>query len=256
MDFIKQTWARQAVTHGASHVASWGDIFAINLEIETIGNYIKKGDAVLDVGCANGFSAFNQLKKLPSKIVGVDFVPQMIEHADREKQLRFANENITFEIGDVRTLQFPNHSFDVVYTTRVLINLASWEEQQQGILECLRVTKKGGVIVLSEAFWEPLVKLNALRTLAGLPSLVEHDFNRYLKKSKLSAFLKDQNLTFEIIPFSSLYYLGSRFIRELVEDLKDPENYQNEVNEMFFDLEKKFTNSKDFGIQQAFVIHP
>ena len=76
-----------------------------------------------------------------------------------------------------RSLAFADSSFDVVYTTRVLINLPAWDQQVTGIMECLRVARPGGKVILSEAFWEPLVLINAMRALVRLPSLVEHDFN-------------------------------------------------------------------------------
>lgn len=255
MDFIKDTWAKQAKTFQTSHAASWKDIYAIDLEINTIGNFIKKGDTVLDVGCANGYSTFKQLKHEPAKIVGVDFVEEMITYANQTKDESYAKENITFAVGDVRDLKFPNNTFDVTYTTRVLINLSTWEEQIKGLQECIRVTKKGGTIVISEAFWEPLMKLNALRVLADLPPLVEHDFNRYLKKEKLIDFLNRNELKFQNIEFSSLYYLGSRFVRECIDDLEDNLDYKNKVNTLFYELEKTYSSSKGFGIQQAFVIH-
>src|SRR6478672_11018745 len=184
-DFIKQFWEGQAIAHGTSHTASWGDNWAIDLEIDCIGSFISEGDDVLDVGCANGYSALRQLEKRPKQIVGIDFAESMIAAAEDAWRQNPDRERVRFERGDVRDINLEDESFDVVYTTRVLINLPNWEEQKQGIAECLRVAKKGGKVILSEAFWEPLVLLNSLRTLAGLPSLVEHDFNRYLKKVKL-----------------------------------------------------------------------
>jgi ubiquinone/menaquinone biosynthesis C-methylase UbiE len=254
MDFIKKTWEQQAAQFGTSHSASWKDIFAINLEIETIAPFIKEGDHVLDIGCANGFSTFSQIKRKPAKITGIDYASNMIAYANEAKNTHHPKDNISFEIGDIRKLQFEDNTFDVAYTTRVLINLPNWEEQLQGIQECLRVTKKGGIVIFSEAFWEPLVKLNALRTLCGLTSLTEHDFNRYLKKEKLIDFLSKNNLSFQNIEFSSLYYLGSRFLRDLVDDLEDRNNYSNTINSMFSGLEKKYSSSSGFGIQQAFVV--
>ncbi len=255
MDFIKKAWTQQATTHGTSHSASWNDIYAMQLEIETIGKFIKKGDRVLDVGCANGYSTFSQLSREPQEIIGVDYVEEMVAYANEERQRNYSQANVSFKVGDIAKLDFQSNSFDVVYTTRVLINLPNWEQQQQGIKECIRVAKPGGIVVLSEAFWEPLVKLNALRTLASLPSLVEHDFNRYLKTKKLVKVLTDEGFNFEIIEFSSIYYLGSRFIRELINGLEDLENYQNKINNQFFELEKLYDNANDFGIQKAFVIY-
>lgn len=251
-DFILEFWSSQADTFGTSHAASWGDNFAISLEIETIGKHIREGDVVLDVGCANGFSALQHLQRKPLSITGVDFSEAMIREAEKNKAQVSAG-NVSFRVGDVRRIPLEDDQFDVVYTTRTLINLPNWVEQRQGILECLRVCKRGGTVILSEAFWEPLMQLNALRSLKSLPPLVEHDFNRYLKKSYLEKFLSEGKIPFEAIDFSSIYYLGSRFLRELVTNPADYPGYSNPINEIFYNIEKQFSGG-GFGIQQAYVL--
>jgi ubiquinone/menaquinone biosynthesis C-methylase UbiE len=253
-DPILKYWEAQAAEHGSSHWASWGDEWMIELEIETIGAHIFPGQRVLDVGCANGYSAFRQLRaRKPEAIFGVDFSRKMIAAANAKKAEHKFGSEVLFEEGDVRHLRFPDKSFDVVYTTRVLINLSTWEEQKQGIQECVRVAKEGGTIVLSEAFWEPLVSLNALRLVANLPPLVEHDFNRYIKRTRMEQFLRLLRLNFSVQPFSSVYYLGSRFLRELVTNPDDYPGYSNPINRQFFELERAYSGG-DFGIQQAVII--
>ena len=251
--FIKDYWEDQAKQHKTSHAASWADAFAIDLEIRTIGAYITKDSTVLDVGCGNGYSAFRQLERDPASIVGIDYAESMIHYADESRQQHPQRDRIRFETGDIRQLRFPDASFDLVYTTRVLINLLTWEEQVVGINECVRVTKRGGTVVFSEAFWEPLVLLNSLRWLKQLSPLVEHDFNRYLKKEKLEAHLRSRSLRFECIDFSSIYYLGSRFLRELVTDTENSAGYGNPINKIFYELELEYSGG-GFGIQQAYVI--
>ena len=252
-DYIMEFWEGQARRHGTSHSASWGDTYAVRLEIETIGQHIHQGDHVLDVGCANGYATFHHLERKVHSLVGVDFSRNMIEQANVAKQDVQANGEISFEVGDVRDLRFKDDVFDVVYTTRVLINLPTWQEQMQGIRECCRVCKSGGTVILSEAFWEPLALLNALRALTALPPLVEHDFNRYLKKRYLEEFLNSHHLDFESIDFSSVYYLGSRFLRELVTDPNAYPGYTNPINELFYNIERDYSGG-GFGIQQAYVI--
>lgn len=252
-NFIKDFWESQAVKFKDSHSASWGDNFAIDLEIENISQYIKKDDWVLDVGCSNGHATLSMLQKYPAKLFGVDYAQKMIHYANENKAKLCNNENILFDVGDIRKLRFNDNMFDVVYTTRVLINLPNWEEQITGIEECIRVTKKGGTIILSEAFWEPLVLLNSIRALKQLPPLVEHDFNRYLKGIKLEDWLKKKKLLYKIEDFSSIYYLGSRFLRELVTNVSDYPGYSNPINKLFYDIEKEFSGG-GFGIQQAFII--
>lgn len=252
-DHILEFWNSQAEKHGNLHEASWGDIHAINLEIQTIGQFISANDDVLDVGCANGFSMIHHLDKNVQSLTGVDFSPNMIEQAQNILKEKTVDCKISFEVGDVRKLRFDDDSFDVVYTTRTLINLPTWKEQIQGIEECIRVCRKNGKIILSEGFWEPLVLLNAMRALKSLPPLVEHDFNRYLKKSNLENYLKSRNINFEVIDFSSVYYLGSRFLRELVTIPEDYPGYSNPINKLFYEIEQEYSGG-DFGIQQAYVI--
>ncbi|HAX49519.1 MAG TPA: methyltransferase domain-containing protein [Ignavibacteria bacterium] len=252
-DFIKETWEKQAINFKDSHWVSWGDNWAIDLEIENNARYIKEGDKVLDVGCANGFAAFRQADMKKINITGIDYAENMIKYA-LEKHREFSSpENIIFKQGDVRKLDFADNEFDLTYTTRVLINLPNWEEQKTGIEESYRVTKKGGTVILSEAFWEPLVLLNSMRTLVKLPPLVEHDFNRYIKFSRVEEFLKTKGYTYEIIDYTSVYYLGSRFLRELITDASKYPGYSNPVNEIFYNIEKEYSGG-GFGIQQAIVI--
>lgn len=254
IDHIKAYWEQQGKTHLDSHWASWGDNWMMDLEIETIGAHLKDGDSVLDVGCANGYSTFRQAQTHQLRaITGVDFSENMIQAARLGKEKYHGLTETKFEVGDVRKLAFPDNAFDVVYTTRVLINLPTWEEQKVGIEECLRVTRPGGTVIFSEGFWEPLMLLNAMRTLKQLPPLVEHDFNRYIKISQLEEYLQEKKLVYQLEDFSSIYYLGSRFLRELVTDPKAYPGFTNPINQLFFEIEKKYSGG-GFGIQQAVVI--
>ena len=253
-DHIRDYWEGQARRHGAAPAASWGDSLAIALEIETVSRHLADGDTVLDAGCANGYAAFGQIERHRlKKLVGIDFAPTMIAAAREAHAARGLDERVEFHVGDVRELAFPDASFDVVYTTRVLINLPTWEEQVTGIGQCLRVARPGGKVILSEAFWEPLVLLNAMRSLVRLPPLVEHDFNRYLKKVKLEELLATLGVEYSVEEFSSVYYLGSRFLRELVTDAAAYPGYSNPVNKVFYDIEREYSGG-GFGIQQAYVI--
>lgn len=253
-DHIKNFWESQAIIHKSSPSASWGDEFAIDLEVNTISEFIKKGDIVLDMGCANGFAAYRQFdNKKPNKIYGVDYAKNMIKFANQIKQNHPQKESFDFSHGDVRNIDFENEKFDVVYTTRVLINLPTWEEQKLGIDECIRVTKKGGVIIFCEAFYEPLVTINSIRKLTNLPALYEHDFNRYIKKIRLENYLKEKGISFECDEFSSLYYLGSRVVRELVSDKENYVDYTNPINKLFFEMEKNISVD-GLSVQQAYII--
>ncbi len=255
-DFIKEYWNSQAAEYEDSHWASWGDHFMVELEIDLISELLEDNDHVLDVGCANGYSTVQQLNRNNTlRLNGIDFSEEMIRSSliNLEKISKKYKDRLQFSVGDVRNLEYKSESFDKAYTTRVLINLPSWDEQQKGVTELLRIVKSGGKVILLEAFWEPLVLLNSIRSLVQLEPLVEHDFNRYLKIKKLEEFLSNLNVDFERIDFSSVYYLGSRFLRELTTKVDQYEGYSNPINEIFYNIEKEFSGG-GFGIQQAYVI--
>ena len=239
-------WDDRAKEHGESHWASWGDHYAIRLEVDTISKFINEGDKVLDVGCANGHATVQQLVNSPEELIGMDLSEEMIRYAEN-----YNKDNVNFLVGDILNIPFDDCSFDVVYTTRVLINLQTWENQQRGMDECIRVAKPGGKIVFSECFYEPLVLLNSMRVLNGLPALSENDFNRYLKTVKMEAYLVGQD--YERIDFSSVYFLGSRFLREIITNAEDYEGYSNPINGIFYDLGKRYSGG-GFGVQRAYVI--
>ena len=252
---IKNHWEQQAEKHGGEYAASWGDHYMIELETEFISNEIQDNDMILDAGCANGYSAFRQLEMHPSiQITGIDFTEGMIREAMIRKENHPHQDRIRFLQSDISNTTFDSDLFDLVYTTRVLINLPTWELQKKAIEELIRLTKTGGKILLLEGFWEPLMKLNALRLISGLQPLREHDYNRYLKKADLEKHIRQLNIKFKNIDFSSVYYLGSRFIRELINADKKLTDYTNPLNEVFYQLEKKYSGG-GFGIQQAYILY-
>lgn len=254
--FIKDFWNNQGKKFKESHWASWGDFYMIDLEIKLISEQIEERRQILDVGCANGFSAFKQLEANPNiKMIGVDFAEKMIDAAKKELEEKYDHfqDRIQFDVGDICDLDFEDEFFDLAYSTRVLINLPNWELQKKGIDEMIRVIKKDGKAILLESFWEPLNLLNAMRALKSLSPLVEHDFNRYLKISNVDSYLSSLGLQFRRVDFSSIYYLGSRFLRELVTDIDQYEGYSNPINEIFYNIEKEYSGG-GFGIQQAYII--
>ena len=251
-NFIKDFWNNQAIKFKGTYSASWGDYFALDLEHKNISEYIKDGDIVLDAGCANGFATIKHASEKNITISGIDYSESMIEYAN--ENLKSSNlTNVNFRINDITKLEFPDDYFDVVYTTRVLINLPTWEEQIKGIFECIRVTKKGGTIIFSEGFFEPFIKLNVIRNAFNLPPLEEHDFNRYIKKYKIERLFNETNFEYKNVDFSSMYYIGSRVLRDVFTDPSNYEGYSNPINEDFYNLELKYSGS-DVGIQKLYVV--
>lgn len=250
---IKKFWDKQGNAYKGSYKASWEDIYVIDLEIEVIGQYIAKGNNVLDIGCASGYSTIKQLENKSIKITGIDYSDSMIQGAEEIKQTLGLGEQIEFQIGNILNIPFKDNLFDVVYTTRTIINLPNWEKQSNAIDECLRVTKRGGRVIFSEAFLEPMLLLNSVRQLCGLEPLKEPVHNLYIKKVKFENYLNSKELKYTSIDFSSVYYLGSRLLRELVLKKDASRSYTNPINKIFYELEKEYSGG-GFGIQRIYIV--
>jgi hypothetical protein len=69
----------------------------------------------------------------------------------------------------------------------------------------------------------------------------------------LEEFFNQKRLKFSVNEFSSVYYLGSRFLRELVTNPAAYPGFSNPINRIFYDIEKEFSGG-GFGIQQAYIV--
>lgn len=214
---VKKYWIQQALKCRQSPEASWSDQAAMKLEVREIMRYLEEGDKVLDIGCGNGYSTMQFAANKRIDILGLDYVPEMIEQAN----LRIKNPSckllgkIRFGIGDITSLGEKSGVYDKVIVIRTIINLGTWSLQLKGLKECARVLKPGGMLLLSEATLQGWRQLNKFRREFALPDIPVPPFNSYLDQGKLSkTFSLDLELS-DVVDFSSTYYVGTRILKPL-----------------------------------------
>jgi ubiquinone/menaquinone biosynthesis C-methylase UbiE len=105
------------------------------LEADAVARY-GRGLRVLEAGCGTGL-VLERLRGFAGEAVGVDLSRGMLERA-RERALPVAQ-------ADIGRLPFPDASFDVVCSFKVLAHVAAIEE---AVRELMRVTRPGGHLVL------------------------------------------------------------------------------------------------------------
>jgi len=104
------------------------------------------GKKLLDLGCGAGENSVYFAKK-GAHCVASDYSPGMVEVA---LQLAAANEvKIEGHTANAMALDFPDHTFDIVYASNLLHHLPNPKEC---IREMHRVLKPGG----KACFWDPL----------------------------------------------------------------------------------------------------
>jgi SAM-dependent methyltransferase len=218
LDEIRDYWTNQAHKHGRSPAASWSDHPVIDMEIRQILKWLQDGDKVLDVGCANGHSTLSLAAEKNVAIRGLDYIPEMIEQArnalaSTDEVLR---NRVDFAVGEITRLPEPDRSYDKVLSIRVLINLRSWDRQREGIQECIRVLKPGGLLLLSEAILQGWKNMNAFRAEWGLPEIPMPSFNQYLDEDRVVGAFPEDLEPIDVVNFASTYYVGTRVIKPLL----------------------------------------
>jgi SAM-dependent methyltransferase len=140
--------------------------------------------------------------------VGIERSSTLRAKAEQARDLAGA-KNLTFKPGDV--LESPGElgAFDAVVSQRLLINLASWEEQRQGLVNIHRMLKPGGRYLMIENTNDAFQAMNDVRASVGLAPVPQHWHNRFFDYQELQSFLTGR---FQLLRFHDfgLYYLLTR----------------------------------------------
>jgi len=110
--------------------------------------YLTTGQSLLDVGCGPGTITVDLGRRVaPGQVIGVDASVEIVDQA-RALAHDEGVHNVSFQVGNVLDLDFPDDSFDVVHAHQVLQHMAN---PVAAMTELRRVLKPGGVLAAREA---------------------------------------------------------------------------------------------------------
>jgi ubiquinone/menaquinone biosynthesis C-methylase UbiE len=115
---------------------------------------LARGSSVLEVGCGPGTDLLELVDVVgpAGHLVGIDSSETMIAEARRRASER--QVSVTFEVGDVQALPFPDATFDVCRAVRLLEHLP---DPGPALAEAARVTRHGGRVVVLDFDWDTLM---------------------------------------------------------------------------------------------------
>jgi ubiquinone/menaquinone biosynthesis C-methylase UbiE len=199
---ILDQFTRQAIPF--STAASIKDEIALKLLIDASG--AGPDDTVLDVACGGGIVVCG-FARVAKHATGIDLTPAMLEGA-RRLQAEKGLTNVTWKLGDVLPLPFPDASFSIV-TSRFAFH--HFLDPAAVLGEMTRVCTPGGKVVVADSAPPPdkadafnameklrdpshtrampLAELQSLFTRHGLPMprhtpyRLESDLESLLKRS-------------------------------------------------------------------------
>src|SRR5512136_450770 len=85
---------------------------------------VVPGNSVLEVGCGTGTLTLAAKRQagLTGKVCGIDIIPGMIEVSQHKAAQ--AKEDITFQLGSIDTIPFPENQFDVVMCSFMIFHMS------------------------------------------------------------------------------------------------------------------------------------
>ena len=111
---------------------------------------VSAGDLVLDVACGPGLVAC-EFAPFALHVTGLDLTPRMIEQA-MERQRGRGLTNLSWQVGDVLPLPFPDASFSIVLTR---YSFHHFLDPRAVLDEMLRVCRPGGKVMVIDVVQPP-----------------------------------------------------------------------------------------------------
>ncbi|MHA1696613.1 MAG: class I SAM-dependent methyltransferase, partial [Candidatus Helarchaeota archaeon] len=137
----KEIWELQYLKGDWNYLKNFEQLARYSMIVGYI-NELKKGGAILDVGCGEGVLQEKIGEMNYSKYVGIDISDHVIN-----KALKKNNEKTIFQVADTLTYE-PDQKFDVIVFNEILYYFS-----KKQILELLKkyqnFLKKEGIIIVS-----------------------------------------------------------------------------------------------------------
>jgi len=118
---------------------------SLDEDLPELRPYLNSGAKVLDIGCAFGTMALDVADVVnPGEVIGIDLSDERIAYASSLAEKRNGN-SVTFKVvSDAHRLDFPDNTFDVVYSYTVM---HFFIDPVRALSEQRRVTKPGGYVI-------------------------------------------------------------------------------------------------------------
>ena len=149
------------------------------IPIYRIGNL--KNKVILEAGCGSSETLVKMAGKA-KKVVGIDISPNSIRMSKKNFEMHKTPKNkYSLVLGDITKMKFKDNTFDVVFNAGVIEHFDDDKINNKPVEEMIRVTKKGGkVVILVPSVYSLFYVYYLISRIPGLnkmfPGEVSHRF--------------------------------------------------------------------------------
>ncbi len=106
---------------------------------------VKFGNRILDVGCGGGAALAKLAQTFPEAyLAGCDISPLAVESAQKINEQAISAGRMEIKLSGVPNLDYPDNSFDTVFSVE---SLYFWQDAVEGLKDILRVLSPGGTFM-------------------------------------------------------------------------------------------------------------
>ncbi|MBI2208878.1 class I SAM-dependent methyltransferase [Candidatus Woesearchaeota archaeon] len=194
------------------------DFMRINYFADIPPSYLgnMEGKTILEAGCGTSESLVRIAKKA-KKVTGIDISEKALERS----RINFIRSKVqkkkySLVLGDIQKMKFKDNTFDITFNTGVVEHFDDDKINSKPIEEMVRVTKKGGkIVILVPSIYSPYYIYYLFTRIPGLNGLFPWEAHRFYTYKMLKNQLKALNLNFKIrLNFKSLFLYIVAIIRK------------------------------------------
>lgn len=233
------------------------DVIAKLLEMEAIGQYVKPGMDVLDLGCGAGTTLIDLCHKYDINALGIDSSKEMVELAVKQRAEWYIRSGSVFTqpqfiCMDAREVEqklfsISTGAYDIVITERLLVNIPALEDRRNLVAMIGRMLKPTGLYLMCENSKQGLEQINQLRYIMDLPEIRPPSHNTYMDENELDSYPEGVRLK-EVVNYSGMYYFLSRVVQAYHSKLTgEPIKYTAAINQAALSMPEGLCNMKGQG---------
>ena len=215
LDKIKEHWqavGKNTQLNGNNSFTSRDPYLAI-LEKNAISKQIDPNWKILEVGCGDGLHTVDYLNQTNKEYHALEISESLISLAKQRIENSVPGKKIQLSCGSVMDITsiYSEKRFDCIISQRCLINLPTWSDQKNALLQLHSLLLPGGILLLTEGFDDELDNLNVDRKIAGLEEIKVVSYNRNFNHGEFDSFISEMFSIENIIDYGFYLWMSRVF---------------------------------------------